>query len=280
MNRLAWGLGCLAFLLICSGGLVTANKAGMAVPDWPTTFGYWLSPPQHWLGPSLGAAANRAHRALALLTILGAVVVAAAAWRSGAHREVRALGVAAAAAAVVSTILGGWRVLADSIAAGWLHAAMAPVLLGACAALATVTSLPWQTAEPSPERRRAALFRRLCVAATVGVALLSLAGLPLRYVPQSAGLTWLPRWAWANTLLAVAALAVIGGLLLVARRFFVDVPRLVRRSGWLMALLAVQLLATAAAWVSNYGWPPWFIDSVFPIPYTVVAGGPLQVVAT
>lgn len=280
MNRLAWGLGCLAFLLICSGGLVTANNVGMAVPDWPTTFDRWLSPPQDWFGPSPDVVANRAHRTLALLTGLGAVVVAAVAWRASVRRDVRMLGLAVAAAAVISTIFGGRRVLADSVAAGWMHAAMAPVLLGLCAAFVTVTSLPWQTAEPQPQRRRAKSFRWLSVAAMVSVSLLSLAGLPLRHLPHGAGLTWLPRWAWAANALAVLALVAAGWLLLVTRRHFADVPRLARRPGWLMALLAVQLLATAAYWVSNYGWPPWFTDSVFPIPYTVVAGGPLQVVAT
>ena len=27
-------------VLICLGGLVTSHEAGMAVPDWPNTFGY------------------------------------------------------------------------------------------------------------------------------------------------------------------------------------------------------------------------------------------------
>src|SRR4030088_3690322 len=39
-------------LLICSGGLVTSHEAGMAVPDWPNSFGYnmFLFPISRWVG--------------------------------------------------------------------------------------------------------------------------------------------------------------------------------------------------------------------------------------
>ena len=47
-------LVCATFPLIWVGGLVTTYEAGMAVPDWPTTYGYnlFLYPWQTWmLGP-------------------------------------------------------------------------------------------------------------------------------------------------------------------------------------------------------------------------------------
>jgi len=38
--------------LICLGGLVTSHDAGMAVPDWPNTFGYnlFFFPISKWVG--------------------------------------------------------------------------------------------------------------------------------------------------------------------------------------------------------------------------------------
>ena len=39
-HRLAVALALVTFPLIWVGGLVTTYDAGMAVPDWPTTFGY------------------------------------------------------------------------------------------------------------------------------------------------------------------------------------------------------------------------------------------------
>src|SRR5215468_7172473 len=39
-HRLAMILVCATFPLLFIGGLVTSKGAGLAVPDWPTTFGY------------------------------------------------------------------------------------------------------------------------------------------------------------------------------------------------------------------------------------------------
>ena len=40
LHRLAVLTAVTTFILICMGGLVTSTDSGMAVPDWPTTFGY------------------------------------------------------------------------------------------------------------------------------------------------------------------------------------------------------------------------------------------------
>src|ERR1700693_6482312 len=53
-------------LLICSGGLVTSHGAGMAVPDWPNSFGYnmFLFPLSRWVG---GVFFEHTHRLIASL---------------------------------------------------------------------------------------------------------------------------------------------------------------------------------------------------------------------
>ena len=51
---MAWVLACATFPLLWVGGLITTTDAGMAVPDWPGTYGYnmFLYPWQTWLfGP-------------------------------------------------------------------------------------------------------------------------------------------------------------------------------------------------------------------------------------
>ena len=40
LHRLAIFTAVMTFILICMGGLVTSTDSGLAVPDWPTTFGY------------------------------------------------------------------------------------------------------------------------------------------------------------------------------------------------------------------------------------------------
>ncbi len=40
LHRIAVLTAVMTFILICMGGLVTSTDSGLAVPDWPTTFGY------------------------------------------------------------------------------------------------------------------------------------------------------------------------------------------------------------------------------------------------
>src|SRR2546430_5921897 len=52
LNRFAWLTAVATLFLICSGGMVTSKGVGLAVPDWPTTFGYnmFLFPFSKWIG--------------------------------------------------------------------------------------------------------------------------------------------------------------------------------------------------------------------------------------
>jgi cytochrome c oxidase assembly protein subunit 15 len=53
-HRWAVALACATFPLLWVGGLVTTTDSGMAVPDWPNTYGYnlFLYPWKSWItGP-------------------------------------------------------------------------------------------------------------------------------------------------------------------------------------------------------------------------------------
>src|ERR1700735_1095565 len=75
-------------VLLCSGGLVTSHGAGMAVPDWPNSFGYnmFLFPISRWVG---GVFFEHTHRLVAsgvgLLTVALSVLLLAIADGRGAH---------------------------------------------------------------------------------------------------------------------------------------------------------------------------------------------------
>src|ERR1700756_5296432 len=67
-------------VLICSGGLVTSHGAGMAVPDWPNSYGYnmFLFPVSKWVG---GILYEHTHRLIA--STLGVLVVVMTRWLGG-----------------------------------------------------------------------------------------------------------------------------------------------------------------------------------------------------
>src|SRR5947208_3027878 len=71
--RLAVLTAMATLILLCLGGLVTSHGAGLAVPDWPNTYGYnmFAFPLSQWLG---GILYEHTHRLWAsfvgLLTLL------------------------------------------------------------------------------------------------------------------------------------------------------------------------------------------------------------------
>src|SRR3982074_1908311 len=76
-NRFAWLLCVATLFLICSGGMVTSKGVGLAVPDWPTTFGYnmFLFPVSKWIG---GIFFEHTHRLIA--SIVGFMTIILAVW--------------------------------------------------------------------------------------------------------------------------------------------------------------------------------------------------------
>lgn len=127
LNRFAWLTAGATFLLIGLGGLVTSHEAGMAVPDWPTTYGYnmFLFPVHLWQGNIFY---EHTHRLFASLVGLLTTVLALWLWLREPRVWLRWLGVGAFFAIVLQGLLGGLRVtlLKDQI--GIVHATLAQSL--------------------------------------------------------------------------------------------------------------------------------------------------------
>jgi heme a synthase len=144
LDRFAWFTCIATLLLICSGGMVTSKGVGLAVPDWPTTFGYnmFLFPVSKWVG---GILFEHTHRLIASAVGFLTIILAIWLWRSDDRRWVRNLGVIALAGVVVQGILGGLRVtmLKDEI--GIFHACLAQAFVGLVVLVALVTTKFWRT---------------------------------------------------------------------------------------------------------------------------------------
>ena len=52
LQRYAVFTALVTFVLVCVGGLVTSHGAGLAVPDWPNSYGYnmFFFPVSKWVG--------------------------------------------------------------------------------------------------------------------------------------------------------------------------------------------------------------------------------------
>src|SRR3954452_1017621 len=142
LHRFVWLNVGATLLLICSGGMVTSKGVGLAVPDWPTTFGYnmFLFPVSQWVG---GLFFEHTHRLIASTVGFMTIILAVWLWRAESRRWLRILGLVALGAVVLQGVLGGLRVtmLKDEI--GVFHACLAQAFLGLLVFIGLATSGFW-----------------------------------------------------------------------------------------------------------------------------------------
>ena len=169
LNRFAW-LTCIAtLLLICSGGMVTSKGVGLAVPDWPTTFGYnmFLFPVSKWVG---GILFEHTHRLMGSIVGFLTIILAMWLWLSENRQWVRNLGVIALGGVIVQGVLGGLRVTMMKDEIGIFHACMAQAFLGLLVVIALVTTNFWRTLENRPvDIQNFASTKTLAVAITIAI---------------------------------------------------------------------------------------------------------------
>jgi cytochrome c oxidase assembly protein subunit 15 len=132
-------------VLVCLGGLVTSHEAGMAVPDWPNTFGYnlFFFPISRWVG---GIFYEHTHRLVASAVGLLTTILAAWLFFKESRRWLRWLGVVAFLAVVVQGVLGGLRVVLLQDELGIVHATLGQLFFVLTGSIALFTSRWWAEA--------------------------------------------------------------------------------------------------------------------------------------
>jgi cytochrome c oxidase assembly protein subunit 15 len=133
-----------ALLLIAMGGFVTSINAGLAVPDWPTSFGS-MDPfrplPEWWkITPVL---AEHGHRLLGALVGLLTTVLTVWTWRTDPRSWMRKLGIFALVLVIFQGVLGGFRVVWISLDLAVVHACMAQLFFGILLFMTLATSRTW-----------------------------------------------------------------------------------------------------------------------------------------
>lgn len=139
-------------LLIFAGGLVTSTGSGLSVPDWPTTYGWFMLtfPLDKMVG---GIFYEHSHRLIASAVGFLIVVLAIWLWKAEPRAWVRRLGYIALAAVIIQGILGGITVLwflPDAISIA--HAGLAQLLFCLTVSIALFTSPGWRLAYEADRR--------------------------------------------------------------------------------------------------------------------------------
>ena len=144
LHRFATLVAASTAILIFAGGMVKSTESGLAVPDWPNTYGYfmWTFPIEHWVG---GIFYEHTHRLIA--SAVGFLIMALAfwLWRAEPRAWVRRLGYIALAAVIAQGVLGGitvWYFLPPPVSIA--HASLAQIVFCLTVTIALVTSRGWR----------------------------------------------------------------------------------------------------------------------------------------
>jgi cytochrome c oxidase assembly protein subunit 15 len=281
LHRYATAVAAATAVLLFVGGLVTSTGSGLAVPDWPLSFG------QVFPRMRGGVLFEHGHRMVAATVGLLTVILAAWLWRAEGRRWVRRLGALALVAVILQGALGGLTVLLKlPVGVSVAHAGVAEIFFCLTVTIALVTSRGW-LAGPAPLPDRVHRSLRGLSLATVAVVYVQVllgalvrhtgAGLAIPDFPLSFG-RLVPPLSSDLVLFQFAhrvGAALVSGCVIwtaghVLRRHR-DRPALARPALLLLALLAWQIYLGAAI--------IWTRKAVVPTTTHVVSGALLLVTA-
>ena len=152
--------GTLVFLMLVTGGLVTGMEAGLAVPDWPNSYGHnmLLYPLTEMVSPeNEGVFFEHAHRLTGMFVGLASLIMVVCSWRWKTSKAVRVLTTIVFVLVCVQGLLGGLRVtghltfsqdpevLAPNLWIGVVHGVVAQLIFAGAAWIAVMMSPRWKT---------------------------------------------------------------------------------------------------------------------------------------
>ena len=163
LHRIARLTAGATFLLIVIGGIVTSTDSGLAVPDWPTTFGYnmFLYPLSEMVGGILYEHSHRLMGSLVGILTIGLFVLILA---KDSRKWLKWLGLAALIAVIVQGVLGGLRVTQINRNFAIVHACLAQAFFALLCGIAWFASRDWwqdirtTTGETARKLRRLSLM--------------------------------------------------------------------------------------------------------------------------
>lgn len=241
-HRLALLTAIATFPLLFVGGLVTSLGAGLAVPDWPTTFGYnmFLYP---WAKMVGGIFYEHSHRLIGSVVGLLTVMLTVVLWCKESRQWLRWLGIVALIAVIAQGVLGGLRVVLLQQTLAIIHACFAQAFFVLTASLTLFTSAEWKELQAKKVTYDAGRVQHLALLTTILMYLQLVCGAVLRHTGE-----------WLEIHFIGAALVFVHVLLLTnrIRSQHRDVPGLARSATFLRGLLIFQLALGVGSYLGKF----------------------------
>jgi cytochrome c oxidase assembly protein subunit 15 len=274
VHRLAVILTISVFPLIWVGGLVTTYDAGMAVPDWPGTYGWnmFAYPASTWLFGPFDLLVEHSHRLLGSLAGLLSIGLVIAAFRSDRRSWFRWWCVGVLLAVIAQGALGGARVVLDQRTFAMIHGCTGPLFFALATATAVMCSRWWlkdSVIEGGWLGRKFAWAAALLVVASYCQLIL---GAQLRHVTAAISHTTFMAFVHSHLTLGllVAALTLcLAGFAMWRRQ---NSGWIRRPAGLLAAAVLLQIALGFATWIVNYALP-WSESTPALAGYTILSKG-------
>jgi cytochrome c oxidase assembly protein subunit 15 len=176
LHRFALITSATTFCLIIAGALVVGHGAGLAVPDWPLSFGTYMPP---MVG---GVFYEHGHRMIAGTVAVLTTAMAVWLWLRDSRAWMRWLGAAGLAAVILQAILGGLTVLyrlPTPIVV--FHACLAQLFFCITLSLVVFTGPIWNQPAAPVEDSQSPRFRQLTAATSAALFVQLVLGAALRH---------------------------------------------------------------------------------------------------
>ncbi|RKU32088.1 hypothetical protein C6497_00175 [Candidatus Poribacteria bacterium] len=287
LNRIAVLTAGATFLLIIIGGVVTSTESGLAVPDWPTTFGYnmFLYPLSEMVG---GILYEHSHRLMGSIVGLLTITLLVMLLAIDTRKWLKWLGLVALIAVIIQGVLGGLRVTELSITLAILHACLAQAFFALLCGISWFTSRKWFTNTISTENvdnsQNTKRLQRLSLLTTCFIFIQLIFGALLRHIGSTLSSTLL-----LYVLIGVhifLALMITLHIFLFIRRFFSVGSESHEISGrlplLLLGLVGIQVILGIGAYLTRLTFIGETISSVLTdlITTSHVAVGALMLVSS
>jgi heme A synthase len=240
LHRIALVTAVAVFPLVLVGAGVTSTDSGMAYETGFFSNGVLWNPPG-WMG-NLDTLLEHGHRLLGRTVGVLAILLAAAAWRSGG--AVRTMSIVTLLAICVQGVMGILRV--NLISTGWamVHGVSGQVCFCLACVTALLTSRRWID-RPAPVRPAGATFlRRLCLAVSACVLVQLVLGAALRHFTSGHTLV-------THVLFAIVIVFLVGWLVMWTVGQFPRERLIATPAKSLGVLTALQLMLGGFAWIKT-----------------------------
>ncbi len=266
------------FPLIWVGGLVTTYDAGMAVPDWPGTYGWnmFAYPPSTWLFGPFDLLVEHSHRLLGTVAGFLSIGLVVVSYYCENRSWFRHWAVLILVAVIVQGALGGARVLLDERMIAMIHGCFGPLFFAAATATAVMSSRWWIERQWRTEATTNAHGRPWLawMATTLWISCYGqlVLGAQLRHVTGWVSPRVFTGFVHGHLAMAGLVLLLVLVVALAATLQRATPKRVAGPARWLVGLVFLQISLGIGTWIVNYAlpWPEMHRELAA---YTILAKG-------